>query len=196
MKENTVEFFFSYRSPYSYLGAPRAFALSERYEIELDYKGVRPMAMRGQPLPIAKQLYILKDAKREANRLGMPFGNIFDPLGDGVWRCLCVGEYAKDLKREKEFVLSASRAIWSEGVPAVTDKGLRKICERAGLSWKDCQKAVSNPEYRERVEKNTARLAELGQWGVPTFTFRGECFWGQDRIVDLEQMLREAGLGR
>jgi 2-hydroxychromene-2-carboxylate isomerase len=89
-----VEFFFSFRSPYSYLSAPRAFALAEDYPVELVYRGVRPMAMRGQPLPRSKQFYILRDAKREAGYLDMPFGRMHDPLGDGVWRCLTIAEYA------------------------------------------------------------------------------------------------------
>src|SRR5690242_17744777 len=94
-----VEYFFSFRSPYSYLSAPRAFALAERYPVKLVYRGVRPMAMRGQPLPRAKQFYILRDAKREADHLQMPFGRMHDPLGDGVWRCLTVAEYAMEQGR-------------------------------------------------------------------------------------------------
>ena len=73
-----VEYFFSFRSPYSYLSAPRAFSLPERFDVDLVWRGVRPMAMRGQPLPRAKQLYILRDAAREAHALGLPFGNIHE----------------------------------------------------------------------------------------------------------------------
>jgi 2-hydroxychromene-2-carboxylate isomerase len=191
-----VEFFFSFRSPYSYLAAPRAFALPERYAIELLYRGVRPMAMRGQPLPLAKRLYILRDAKREADRLGLPFGRIHDPLGEGVWRCLTVAEHAASVGRLREFVLAASRGIWGEGLDVLRDAPLRALCERVGLRWDDCRAAIANADYRERVERNTARLAQLGQWGVPVFTFNGEAFWGQDRIEDLEWALREAGLGK
>ena len=55
------------------------------------------MAMRGQPLPLAKRLYILRDAKREADRLGLPFGKIHDPLGEGVWRCLTIASTRRRL---------------------------------------------------------------------------------------------------
>jgi 2-hydroxychromene-2-carboxylate isomerase len=189
-----VEFFFSFRSPYSYLAAPRAFALPERYDVELVFRGVRPMAMRGQPLPLAKRLYILRDAKREADRLGMPFGKIHDPLGEGVWRCLTIAEHAAGVGRLREFVLAASRGIWGEGLDVARDVGLRAACERAGLAWTDCESAIANSEYRERIEHNTASLERLGQWGVPVFAFDGEAYWGQDRIEDLELAL--AGLSR
>lgn len=189
-----VEFFFSFRSPYSYLAAPRAFDLARRYDIDLTYRGIRPMAMRGQPLPLAKRLYILRDAKREADGLGMPFGKIHDPLGEGVWRCLTIAEHAASVGHLEEFVLAASRGIWAEAVDVLRDVPLRRICEAAGLRWEDCGAAIANAAYRQRVEDNTARLEQLGQWGVPVFIFAGEAYWGQDRIEDLEHALRLAGL--
>ncbi len=48
MTRPQIDFFFSFRSPYSYLAAPRAFALAERYDVEVQFHGVMPMAMRGQ----------------------------------------------------------------------------------------------------------------------------------------------------
>ena len=196
MAKPLVEFYFSFRSPYSYLAAPRAFALPERYDVELAFRGVRPMATRGQPLPLAKRLYILRDAKREADRLGLPFGKIHDPLGEGVWRCLTIAEHAARAGRLRELVLAVSRGIWGEGLDVSRDPGLRAVCERVGLAWPDCRAAIANREFREHVEENTASLARLGQWGVPVFVFAGEAFWGQDRIEDLELALREAGLAR
>ncbi|MCX7073021.1 MAG: DsbA family protein [Gammaproteobacteria bacterium] len=192
----TVEYFFSFRSPYSYLSAARAFALPARYDIELVWRGVRPMAMRGQPLPRDKQLYILRDAAREADRLGLPFGRIHDPLGDGVWRCLCIAELANQRGLLAGFVTRAAQAIWGEAVEVAADAPLRAVCEASGLDWADCQRAIANADYRAQVEANTARLAALGQWGVPTFVHDGEAYWGQDRIEDLEAALDRAGLRR
>lgn len=191
-----VDFFFSFRSPYSYLAAPRAFALPARFDIELTYRGVIPMAMRGQSVPRAKQLHTLRDADREAARLGIPFGRIHDPIGKGAMRCLLVGEHARDVGREREFVLAASRGIWSEAMDVARDEPLRELSERAGLRWEDCAAALESQEKRERVEANTAALEEVGHWGVPLFVFGDELFWGQDRIEDVEAALATAGLER
>jgi len=192
----SVELFFSFRSPFSYLAGPRAFALADSYDIELIYRGIRPMVTRGVPLPTAKKFYIFLDAAREAERLGMPFGKIYDPLGKGALRCLYVAEHAAEAGRLPEFVLGASRAIWAEGVCVAGDKGLRKVCEAAGLSWDDCREAINNTEYHDRIESNNARLSELGHWGVPTFHYKDELFWGQDRIPHLEKILRADGLAK
>lgn len=191
-----VDFFFSFRSPYSYLAAPRAFALADRFAIAIAFHGVIPMAMRGQAVPLAKRLHTLRDAKREAVRLGMPFGRLHDPIGEGALRCLLVAEHAADAGRVRPFVLEASRAIWSQAADVARDEDLRPICEQAGLRWEDCAAALDDPALRARIDANTARLDELGHWGVPVFAFGGELYWGQDRLEDVELALRDAGLAR
>lgn len=194
MSAQRVDFFFSFRSPYSYLAGPRAFALTERFDIELVFRGVIPMAMRGQAVPAAKRLHTLRDSKREADRLGMPFGRVHDPIGLGALRCLLVAEHAADAGRVRDFVLEASSAIWSQAVDVASDDGLRPICERAGLRWEDCAAAIEDPAIRARVDENTAELARLGHWGVPLFVVGGELFWGQDRLEDVERALSAASV--
>lgn len=189
MSRRRVEYFFSFRSPYSYLSGPRAFALAGRYPIDLDFRGVIPMAMRGQAVPVAKRLHTLRDVKREADRLGMPFGRIHDPIGEGALRCLVISEHAKEVGRIREFVLAASRGIWAEAADVASDDGLRRVCEAAGLEWDGCRVALGDKSLEGRVQASTARLAELGHWGVPVFNLEGELFWGQDRIEDLERAL-------
>jgi 2-hydroxychromene-2-carboxylate isomerase len=196
MDDVRLDFFFSFRSPYSYLAAPRAFALAERYDVDVVFRGVIPMAMRGQSVPREKGLHTLRDVKRESIRLGMPFGRIHDPIGAGAMRCLLVAEHAVEAGREREFVLTASRAIWAEAVDVARDDGLREVCERSGLDWSACAAALDDPRMRARVQDDTDALLAAGHWGVPVFDLGGELFWGQDRIEDLELALRDAGLER
>jgi 2-hydroxychromene-2-carboxylate isomerase len=189
-----LDYYYSFRSPYSYLSAPRTFALVERFDVELCFHGVIPMAMRGQSVPRAKRLHTLRDAAREARRLGMPFGRIHDPLGEGAMRCLLLAQLAAREGGTREFVLAAGEGIWAEAIDVSRDDGLRPLCERAGLSWPDCEAALTDPSLRAAVERDTVALGELGLWGVPVVVLRGEPFWGQDRIPDLETGLAEAGL--
>lgn len=189
-----VDFFFSFRSPYSYLAAPRAFALPRRFALQLRFRGVRPMVTRGVPLPLAKKLHILIDADREAARLGMPFAPVFDPLGAGALRCLYVAEHAIGLGRVEPFVLAASRAIWAEGRDVADDAVLRQLCEVASIDWTGARAALDDPELHAEVEQNIERLRALGHWGVPTLAWNGQTFWGQDRIDDFERALYAAGV--
>ena len=196
MSERRVDYFYSFRSPYSYLSGPRGFALADDCEIELHFRGVIPMMMRGESVPTAKRMHTMRDVKREADRLGMPFGRIHDPLGEGATRTLAVSEHAIDVGRAREFVLTAAQAIWAEATDPASDEGLRRICEQAGLDWERCREALSDPQIAARVEANTNELVEIGHWGVPVFVFEGEQFWGQDRIEDLALVLNDAGLAR
>ncbi len=191
-----VDYFYSFRSPYSYLSAPRAFALPERFDVELVFRGVVPMAMRGQAVPKAKRVHTVRDVAREARRLQMPFGRIHDPIGAGAMRCLLVSRLAVRCDRASDFVLAAGRAIWSQAIDVASDDGLRSVCERAGLDWQRCRAALDDAQLRAEVEADTSALAALGLWGVPVLALRGEPFWGQDRIEDFEAALAEAGLAR
>jgi 2-hydroxychromene-2-carboxylate isomerase len=109
---------------------------------------------------------------------------------------LAVSEYAIDQGRAREYVLAASTATWAEAMDLATDEEMRVVCERAGLDWEGCVAAMNDPAIVARVEANTQELVDIGHWGVPVFTFRGEQFWGQDRIDDLRLVLDDAGLRR
>ena len=156
------------------------------------------MVMRGLTVPKAKRLYILKDTKREAHLNGIAFGKICDPLGSGVERCLAIFSYAKEQSREREYLLSVCKGIWSEGVD-VASNDLGKLVERAGLDWPTAQTyfQTKQPHYNDwRVwtEKNRKDLSKRGIWGVPSYQYGELVVWGQDRIWAIEQAI--AGTNR
>ena len=191
-----IDWFYSFRSPYSYLSGARGFALVDDYDIDLRFRGVIPMMMRGESVPMSKRIHTLRDVKCEADRLGIPFGRTHDPLGDAATRMLAVSEYAIDQGHVREFVLAASTSTWAEAMDLATDEDMKVVCDRAGLDWEGCVAAMNDPEIAARVEANTQELVEIGHWGVPVFVFRGEQFWGQDRIDDVKLALDDAGLRR
>ncbi len=76
----TLECFLSFRSPYSFIAATQLQRKHKHLSTPLDIRPVLPMAMRGFKVPIAKRLYILRDAAREASRLDICFGYCADPI--------------------------------------------------------------------------------------------------------------------
>ena len=176
-----LEFFFSFRSPYSYLCLKRTFATADAFGLQLKLRPVLPMVMRGLQVPDSKLAYIAKDASREARRLDAPFGKIADPLGKGVERCLAVFCYAQSEKRERDFLVNAGEAIWSRGIDVATDRGMRKVTGRSGLFWPDVIAAMQEDTWRENVEKNRESMMNSGIWGVPMLRLGDFVVWGQDR---------------
>lgn len=185
-----LEVFFSFRSPYSYIGLERAVSLSSRYDIAVRLRPVLPMVARGLPVPRIKRMALVYDAKMEADDMGVPFGRIVDPLGSGVERCLAVFHHAASRGKEIDYSLSAMRGIWSEAVDVSSDEGLRRVTERAGISLSDALTALDREAWRERAEENRQALTSLGLWGVPSFRLGAHAWWGQDRLWMVERALR------
>lgn len=187
---NELHFYLSFRSPYTYLAAARVKALADAYGVPLCLRFVLPMVMRGLPVPPAKRNYITLDAAREARRVGVPFGRVADPVGRPVERGYSLLPWAITQDRGYAFCLAFMRAVWSEGVDAGSDAGLRRIVESAGLDWREARPLVGNDEWRAEAEANRQELFGLGLWGVPCFRFGETTAWGQDRLWVIEDAIR------
>ena len=176
-----LELFYSFRSPYAYISLRSAYRIAEAFGLRLEVRPVLPMVMRGLPMPKTKLLYIARDAKREAARLGIPFHRISDSVGIGAERCIATFYYAKGEGKEREFLFEAGNAIWNEATDVATDEGLRKVTERAGLFWPEVKAALDGNEWRAQCEANREIMTESGVWGVPVFRLGEIALWGQDR---------------
>lgn len=190
IRQKELNWYFSFRSPYSAIAIDRVKELTRHYGSDLKLRFVLPMVMRGMPVHRSKRMYIAKDAAREANRLGVPFGDIVDPLGSAVERGYGVLQYAIEQGSGFEFTNSFFKGVWSEGIDAATDKGLRLIAERAGLNWQSAKEKMQNPHWRKVAEQNRSEMTEYGVWGVPSFRVGSTVTWGQDRLWRVEEALR------
>jgi len=187
--------FFSIRSPYSYIGLQQAIKLAEYYQLPLEIKPILPMIMRGLLVPKVKKMYIFHDTKREAQKLGLDYGFVADPLGAGVERCYCLFSYAQSLGCEQQFILNYALAVNAQGIRAETDAGLKLIVQRSGMDWVHAQTLLTSSdidsEWRQWVEDNRQQMLGQGSWGVPSFQYGDLLLWGQDRIGIIEQVIRE-----
>jgi 2-hydroxychromene-2-carboxylate isomerase len=181
------EFWFSFRSPYSYLAVEQVapwvrgpLAGTGRFH----FRPVLPMVMRGLQVPTAKKMHLLKDAKREADRLGIPFGRIADPVGPGAERCIAVYAAVEASGRGFDFAQQAARGIWSEGVDVATDAGLYALAERAGIRTDEVDAALAESQRGlDLAEYNRLALHDdAALWGVPSFRVGELTTWGQDRL--------------
>jgi len=186
-----IEFFHSFRSPYSYIALQRTFDIADAFGVELKIRPLLPMVMRGLKVPTPKLLYIVRDTLREAARRGVAFGKIADPVGLGAERCLAVYTYAQSENRARDFLLNAGTAIWAEAIDVATDAGMRKVTGRSGLFWPDVKAAMDGDEWRDPSEANRESMMSSGSWGVPTMRMGEFVVWGQDRDWMLVRHLEE-----
>ena len=188
-----LTFFCSLRSPYTYLAVDRVRALAASYGAILELAFVLPMVMRGLPVNQAKRLYIVRDAKRDAERLNLPFGDIADPVGLPTERGLAVLNHAIAAGCGPDFLESFLRGVFAEGIDAGSQRGLQRIAHRAGMDCAAVTRALDDPSWRTLAQQHRDRMQHLGLWGVPSFQVDDRPgLWGQDRLFMVEQDLAAA----
>jgi 2-hydroxychromene-2-carboxylate isomerase len=208
-----VDLFWSFRSPYSYLTVPRVVALEAEYNLEFNVRPVYPLAVRDpsffQRVDPLFGPYLFRDTARIAECLKLPFGwprpdpVVVDqtqkaaPHQPYIHRLTRLGVNASQKGRGLPFISEVSKLIWG-GAVAGWDQGdhLARAAERAGLDLATMDREIAAaPEFYERfIEQNHAAHRAAGHWGVPTFVFDGEPFFGQDRIDLLVWRLKQRGL--
>ncbi|MDM4768972.1 DsbA family protein [Solimonas sp. SE-A11] len=184
-----LEFWYSFRSPYSYLAAVELLRRrATGHGTELRVRPVLPMVMRGLPVPSIKRLYIVRDVKRCADAQGIPFGRIHDPVGDPASRLLTVFPLEADVDTQLRYCAIAGQSVWAEGLDAGRDDVLRSIYERCRLDWAPAAAKLARGIDTQYAQDNRDALFAAGLWGVPSFRAGDFNTWGQDRLWMVEKV--------
>ncbi len=211
-----VDLMTSFRSGYCYIGMERYAALQRDYNVKGNVRFVRPILMR-DPGFFYKQsdyryLYDPMDMGRQAQFYEIPWrgymlpdicntaGNIVTPAPkeeQGLFYRVYSICGLLQLEHPDKIMGWAQRMFrimyggvdnWQDLIPAVlVDLGLE-----AGPIEK---KAKQNEDkYMAVIEENEKYNHSSGHGGVPNAIFRGEPFWGHDRIDTLIWRLKQNGL--
>ncbi|WP_323761664.1 2-hydroxychromene-2-carboxylate isomerase [Maricaulis sp.] len=197
---HSIDLFWSFRSPYSYLALPRLVALEAEWDLIVNVRPVRPLALR-QPDFFEREDpmwmgYLLTDVLRLADYLGMPIGlpspdpvlmasdrKRAAPDQPHIHRLTRIGLAAAETGAGLAALQAMSSQIWS-GEDWTAPGVLESALTACGL---DADALMSAAETQaERLDAvlagNEAALTAAGHWGVPTLAYKGEAFFGQDRI--------------
>lgn len=209
-----VDLFWSFRSPYSYLGTPRYREMEKTWDLKISVRPVYPIAIRtpeffSQVNPLWPP-YLMRDVYRVAEYLGVPFTwPDPDPVvmdmptrtipkeQPHIHRLTFLGIEAVRRGAGLAFISEVSDLLWGRAVKNWHEGAhLAEATARAGLDLADMDKAIAgkDAEYDAAVAVNEAALEKSGHWGVPTFAFQGESFFGQDRIDMCLWRMKKAGL--
>ena len=208
-----IDTYWSFRSPYSYLAIPDLLQLREDYDVDVALRVVLPLAVRSpekvfDPDNLKPMLYIVMDAQRRAEYLGIPyrFPAKPDPVVQDletlsvpeeqpyIYRLCKLGVEAQ--RRGKGLDLAAAISRMIMGGTDNWDQGdhLAKAVASAGLDLDELEAAIAEGDQMAEVEQNHQALDAAGHWGVPTMVLRNEPFFGQDRIATLRWRLDQYGL--
>ncbi|MEQ8692367.1 MAG: DsbA family protein [Pseudomonadales bacterium] len=211
-----IDVFWSFRSPWSYLATRRLRDWQDQYQLQVNFRVVYPIAIRTpeffQQVNPQWFSYFATDVHRVAEFLGLPFvwpspdpvTQLVDEDGQRrtadeqpyIHRLSRLGVLAEEMGKGIEFADEVSSLIW--GGTQAWDQGehLAQATQKAGLDLAEMdERVVAEAERLESViEKNQLDHEQAGHWGVPTCAFRGEPFFGQDRLDVLQWRLQQEGL--
>ncbi|WP_206999054.1 DsbA family protein [Trinickia mobilis] len=72
------------------------------------------------------------------------------------------------------------RFIWREGRDPSTDEGFADLCRYAGVP--DGERLIALEETKAQLQRNGEEAIRIGIFGVPTFRFNDQLFWGEDAL--------------
>ena len=209
-----VDVYWSFRSPYSYLATPGMLDIRDRYQVAINLRVVLPIAVRSpellfNPANANRTRYILLDWVRRAEFLGMPHAwPSPDPIVQNmktmeiaseqpyIYRLSKLGVEAQRRGRGIDFAAQVSSLIWGGTAGWHVGDHLANAAQRAGLDLAEMESAIEGGTHMDEIKENHAALDAARQWGVPSFVFNGEPFFGQDRIETLCWRLDQHDLRR
>jgi len=195
----TVDYYFTPTSPWTYLGHQRFFEIAQRHGAEIrvkpvDYGVIFPQT-GGLPLPKrapARQAYRLMELNRWRAQLGIELNlhpKFFPAPADAAARVVIASDRAGgDSMGLAHAILTA---IWTQEKNIADLPTLTEIANAAGQDGAALVAASQEPEAQATFEAQTQEALERGVFGAPTYLYKDELFWGQDRLKFLERALTD-----
>ena len=210
-----IDLYFSYRSPYSYLILPRMLKLKEKYDIEINFKVVYPIAIRMPEWFEGKNFFTffffkMIDMRLQAKKLGIPFTSKLkpDPIRQNIMTGkisshqpyifdIChLGQMAQMKGVGMEFAFEVSSLIFGGVENWNTDENLSAAAKKVGLDLNQLRESVNvhEEEIIEQIKQNQVDQLNAGHHGVQLTVVGDKHFFGQDQFDKIMETLKENGL--
>lgn len=200
----TLDFYFDFTSPYGYIASQVIDDLAARHGCATRWHAFMVTAAYKQhnatnPLAHpAKEAYFRHDIPRTAAHFGVPFAfpatwpeNLVAAGRAFVW--IDDRDAARDPAAAKRFATAALRAYWAEGRALADPETVADIGAGVGEDRTRLRAALDDAAVKQRFIAVGNEILAKGIFGSPQFVFRGELFWGTDRIEQLKSALAAAG---
>ncbi len=192
----TIDFYFDFISPFSYLAHQRLPALASRYGYDVAYHvadlaALKRMAGNTAPRMVDMPLkldYSRIDQKRWAERYGVP---ITPPSGshDSSW--LNRGAfYAIEKKQVAEYVTAVWVRMRRDGRDLAEEITWREVAEDLGWNADEFVTFIRSEASQKEYQNASQDAHDRGVFGVPTMLIGKEMWWGNDRLDFLEEFLK------
>ncbi|HKW81023.1 MAG TPA: 2-hydroxychromene-2-carboxylate isomerase [Casimicrobiaceae bacterium] len=194
-----IDYYFTPISPWSYLGHQRFVAIAARHGASVDVKPVDYgrvfPASGGLPLKQRapqRQAYRLIELARWSTHLGVPLNPEprHFPVAAGLaakWILAVVGRSGDDDALRLAGALL--RAVWAEERNIADAATVAAIAREQGLDPQPLADLAATTDVAARYDALTQEAIDRQVFGAPTYIYRDEPFWGQDRLDFLDRAL-------
>lgn len=188
-----IDYYFTPVSPWTYLGHERLAQIAARRGAQIavkpaDYGVIFPQS---GGLPLAKrapqrQAYRLQELPRWRDHLGVPLNIHPKFFPADATQASCVIAAAPDAKR-MALAGDFMRAVWVEERNIADPAVVAEIAARHGIADAAAAAAGGKAAFAANTQEAVARQV----FGAPTYLYREQMFWGQDRLDFLDRALGE-----
>ena len=183
----TITCFFNFRSPYAYLGVRKALKKNIKFKfIPVCYLPKELLKFLANSAENEyKRSYLFEDCERLFEEIGIKnVSKIITkeanwPKVHASWLC------AEENGFGDEFMIEAFDSRWKNNLDLGKNEVIEEICNKIGFNKDLGLNAMNDENYDTKLKSFTKIMRENKVFGVPTFLYKNERYWGQDRIETL-----------
>jgi 2-hydroxychromene-2-carboxylate isomerase len=183
----TIDFYFDFSSPYSYIASEWVEALAARHGRTVSWRAIllgatfQASELKSPVSYPLKREYSFLDFERSARFAGVPL-----KMPEKFWWL-----HSNDEARASAWARHCLRAYFARGVDLSDLPALRGLCEEFGIDAALAQDICGDPAWKAALKSANDAAIALGVFGAPFFIIDGEPFWGNDRRAQIERWLEK-----
>ena len=196
-----IEYYYALPSPFAYLGSSKFQSIAKKYNVEIiekpcDLVGGIFVKTGGIPVPQRspqRQKYRLDEIKRWSEFLNIKTNikpKFFPPEDPHLPAKFTIA--ANLLGTKVVFGHELLKQLWSEEKNISDEKNIEIVSNSFKIDFKELSTLAKSEKVSKIYTDNTEEAVEKNVFGVPTYIFNDELFWGQDRLEILERALKNA----
>jgi 2-hydroxychromene-2-carboxylate isomerase len=195
--QDHIDYFFTTVSPFAWLGHRHLMALASKHEKSVRFRPVNlgevfansgsvPLAQRSA----VRQRYRLVELQRIALMRGVhlnPQPAHFPTNSELADRTVIA--LAEAGRGAADFAQAVGEAVWSLDLDIADEVVLARLLEETGHDAAHFIEAAKSQHAADIRLQNTKDAMAADAIGSPSYVYKGEVFWGQDRIDLLDHMI-------
>ena len=183
---NSIEFYFDFVSPYTYLAHKRIIEIEKLEKIKFIYKPILLGGLHnlGKITPAAfieaKKKFTIHDCQMVADKLNIKFKfNDNFPINS---LSLMRGVLVVEKNKVKKYIEKFFEAYWELNFDLSVKKIVAEILEKLDINSEDFFNKINDQKIKDLLKKLTQDAFDKKIFGAPSFVVNKKLFWGQDRF--------------